>query len=105
MPSSTSHKPRYVFDTITVISAALFEQSTPAQALYTALVRGDILMSRATVLELNDVLSRPKFDRYLTRAEREQFLVMLLAEATLVEITEEIRACRDPKDDKFLELA
>jgi putative PIN family toxin of toxin-antitoxin system len=26
-------------------------------------------------------------------------------ESTLVEITEKIKECRDPKDDKFLELA
>jgi predicted nucleic acid-binding protein len=29
----------------------------------------------------------------------------LLREATLVEIRETVQACRDPKDDKFLELA
>jgi predicted nucleic acid-binding protein len=51
------------------------------------------------------VLGREKFDRYLTREERDQCLIKLLHEATLVEIGEEVRACRDPKDDKFLELA
>ncbi len=34
-----------------------------------------------------------------------QFLAVLVREATLVEITETIAECRDPKDDKFLELA
>ena len=51
------------------------------------------------------MLTRKKFDRYVTREEGEQFLAMLLREATLVELTEEVRACRDPKDDKFLALA
>jgi predicted nucleic acid-binding protein len=41
----------------------------------------------------------------LTREEREQFLIMLLHETEAVEIIEEVQACRDPKDDKFLELA
>jgi putative PIN family toxin of toxin-antitoxin system len=30
---------------------------------------------------------------------------MLLSEAALVEVTERLALCRDPRDDKFLELA
>ncbi len=41
----------------------------------------------------------------MTAAEREEFLVALLERALLLEPTEEIHACRDAKDDKFLELA
>ena len=37
-------------------------------------------------------------------SERERFLGLLLRDAQLVEITESIRACRDPKDDQVLEL-
>ena len=33
-----------------------------------------------------------------------EFLAALVAAAEVVEITEEITACRDPKDDKFLSL-
>ena len=96
---------RWVFDTNVIISAVLFEQSVPGRALYAALDRGTLLLSQATAAELGEVLAREKFDRYLTREERDQFLCKLLAEATIVDITEDIRACRDPKDDKFLELA
>lgn len=99
-----SPEPRYVFDTSAVVSALLFEQSVPGRAFSAALDQGEILLSPATFAELSEVLGRTKFDRYLTREEREQFLALLLREATVVEITEEIRACRDPKDDKFLEL-
>ena len=98
-------RPRYVFDTSASVSALLFEQSVPARAFYAAMDAGDILVSHATAAELREVLGRKKFDRYLTTEEREQFLVLFLAKATVVEITEEVRACRDPKDDKFLELA
>lgn len=98
-------EPRYVFDTSVLVSALLFEHSMPGQALDAALGGGQLLLSQATFDELREVLEREKFDRYFTREEREQFLVTLLRDATLVEITEEIRACRDPKDDKFLELA
>ena len=96
---------RWVFDTNAIISAVLFEQSVPGHAFYAALECGGILQSQATAAELSEVLARKKFDRYLTREDRDLFLSMLLNEATIVEITVEIHACRDPKDDKFLELA
>jgi putative PIN family toxin of toxin-antitoxin system len=88
---------RAVFDTNTAVSALLFEQSVPGKAFFAALDCGKILLSQATFAELHEVLAREKFDRYLTREEREEFLTMLLREATVVEMTEEIRACRDPK--------
>ena len=96
---------RCVFDTNTLISAALFEHSTPGQALRCALQSGEILVSSATFAELAEVLQREKFDRYLSHAEREEFLDAFIERVTLLEPLEEIRACRDPKDDKFLELA
>ena len=65
---------RCVFDTNTLISAALFEHSTPGQALRCALQSGEILVSSATFSELAEVLQREKFDRYLSHAEREEFL-------------------------------
>jgi putative PIN family toxin of toxin-antitoxin system len=98
-------KPRYVFDTNVTVSAALFEKSLPGQALHAALNRGELLVSRETLAELAEVLGREKFDRYLTREEREEFLIKAVREAVVVDITEEIRACRDAKDDKFLEIA
>ena len=62
-------------------------------------------MSQALSEELDDVLSRPGFDRYVTRQERAAFLRNLLRMAMPVPITESVRACRDPEDDKILELA
>lgn len=96
---------RVVFDTNLIVSALLFEQSLPARAFAAALDHGEILVSDATLIELSEVLRREKFDRYVPRQDREQFLVSLLREATLVDIVERIQECRDPKDDKFLELA
>jgi putative PIN family toxin of toxin-antitoxin system len=100
-----SRESRFVFDNSAVVSALLFEQSVPGHAFYAALDHGTILASQATFTELRDVLGRKKFDRYVTQEEREAFLALLLREAMLVEITQEVRACRDAKDDKFLELA
>ena len=62
-------------------------------------------MSADVIAELNDVLGREKFNRYVTEEERERFLRSLLGETELIEIEQKIQACRDPKDDKFLDLA
>ena len=50
-------------------------------------------------------MRRPKFDRYVSRALREEFLTTLPEFATRVAIVERIEACRDPRDDKFIETA
>jgi putative PIN family toxin of toxin-antitoxin system len=57
------------------------------------------------VAELNDVLRRPRFDKYLQEEERMEFLATLVREAELVDVTAVVTDCRDPKDNKFLELA
>ena len=100
-----SSSARYVLDTNTLVSAVLFEHSTSGQALRRALKRGEVLVSSSTLEELAEVLQREKFDRYVTAAEREEFLEAFVERVTFIEPTEEIRICRDAKDDKFLELA
>lgn len=96
---------RCVFDTNAILSALLFSRSVPRQALRWALQHGAILMSIPLSEEMDDVLSRPRFDRYISRQERDEFLQALLDESELIEIVEPIRICRDSKDDKILELA
>ncbi len=95
----------YVFDTNVIVSAALFASSKPRMALNAALARGKVLISLAVISELNEVLIRPKFERYVPLEKRERFLAVLCRDAILVEIIERVEECRDPKDDKFLELA
>jgi putative PIN family toxin of toxin-antitoxin system len=96
---------RVVVDTGVAISAALLRRSVPRQAVDLAVSRGQLLVSEATTLELDDVFRRPKFDKYVRQEKRLAFLAALVRDAELVEITETIQVCRDPKDDKFLELA
>ena len=96
---------RYVFDTNVLISAILFEHSKPGLAFHTALELGAIVLSYPVIQELNTVLSREKFNRYVFQEEREHFLEALLREAIVVDIMEVVRACRDPKDNMYLELA
>ena len=96
---------RVVIDTNVAVSAVLLPRSVPRQAFDRALEHGTILISSATMTELNDVLHRPHFDKYVHEDERLEFLAMWVRDAELVIITEVVTACRDPKDDKVLELA
>ena len=96
---------RFVFDTNSIVSALLLKQSISRQAFDHARGQGILLVSLDTLAELSDVLRRPRFAKYVTEQEREQFLAAYVYEATLIEVKEVIQACRDPKDDKFLELA
>jgi putative PIN family toxin of toxin-antitoxin system len=96
---------RIVVDTNTLISRLLLPDSTPAQAVRKAVDSGQLLVSEATMLELMEVLARPKFDRYISIEDGRSFFQLLLRIAELVPINYVVHACRDPKDDKFLEVA
>src|SRR3979409_2002662 len=98
-------RPRYVLDANVIVSALLFPVSTAGQAFFESHQRGEIILSTDTLGEIAEVLSRPKLDRYLPREERDWFLASLIRRSTLIEPTERIQMCRDPRDDKWLELA
>ena len=94
-----------IFDTNVLISAALLKRSTARSAFDKALREAKLLFSAATIEELSNILQRSKFDKYILPRERFRFLAALVDAATVIEIDETISACRDPKDNKFLELA
>jgi putative PIN family toxin of toxin-antitoxin system len=98
-------KDRFVIDTNVMVRAVLIGTSLASEAFQKARQLGEILLSLTVAEELNDVLGREKFDRYITRDDRERFLAALIQTAKFIEVTEQIIACRDPGDDKFLELA
>jgi putative PIN family toxin of toxin-antitoxin system len=50
-------------------------------------------------------LSRGRFDRYVGRRIRSRLVAQYLNATLLIETPSPIRACRDPRDDKFLEVA
>ena len=95
---------RAVFDNNVLVSAALLG-GVPRKAFDRILGNGTVLVSVPVLLELADVLNRPRFDKYVTHDERMRFMVSFLKVAEMVEISETIIVCRDPKDDKLLELA
>jgi putative PIN family toxin of toxin-antitoxin system len=96
---------RVVLDTNALVSRLLLPRSVPARAVQRAIASHQVLMSEATIMELAGVLSRSKFDRYVTLDERKEFLRLLGRVVEIVPVIHVIRACRDPRGDKFLELA
>jgi len=105
-----SELPRVVIDTSTLIGAVLRPASTPRQAFLVAAKDFELCVSQATLNELQEVLNRPKFDRYAPLKTRLAFLGLVTQRSRLWEVdaTSEqaaAGACRDPKDNKFLALA
>lgn len=96
---------RLVLDTNVWISRLLLPGSVAARAADRALILGRVLVSEATLDELAEVLARSKFDPYVSRADRREFIHQLAGIVEIVPILRRIQACRDPKDDCFLELA
>ena len=96
---------RVVIDTNVWISRLLLADSTAARAGDNALEEFEVVVSEASVDELARVLSREKFDRYVSVQDREEFLRRLLKVTTMVAVLSEISDCRDPNDNRFLALA
>jgi len=100
-----AQRPRIVLDTNVLVSAMLSPDSVPGLVVTAAEDTSILLASTATLDELKIVLSRPKFDRFLSINARLRYVQRCRAIAELVRAGSAIRACRDPRDDKFLEVA
>ena len=100
---------RTVFDTGTLVSAALRVGSIPHRALSHAFSAGEVCVSATTLVELEAVLLRDKFDRYQPVQIRQEFLAVLRQRGVLVQVSaaDEVSVqppCRDPMDHPFLAL-
>jgi putative PIN family toxin of toxin-antitoxin system len=96
---------RVVADTNVLVSRLILPESVPAQVIRQVELNSLLLFSESTMNELADVLSREKFDRYVSRDDRRGFVERLGKIAEFIPIVQLIRECRDPTDDKFLEVA
>lgn len=95
---------RVVIDTTVFVSAALKETSWPGSVVRWVGAVDRLLKSVSTEKEIFDVLQRPRIARNMPPL----FVLRLrqiFLDAELITVTERIAACRDPKDNKFLELA
>lgn len=64
-----------------------------------------LMVSEQSMDELASVLFRPKFDRYVSIEDRQQFIVRLASVARMNTTTRRFYICRDAKDNLFLDLA
>jgi uncharacterized protein len=95
----------FIFDTSVVLQAMLSRRSLAFTALRKADNEGIIVVSNATLLELEEKMYLLKFDKYQSLANRKVFFRAYSLMALNLEPTVDITACRDPKDDMFLSLA
>jgi uncharacterized protein len=86
------------------VLAALTETSWPANTVHWVGRYGGLLKSAATEVELIMMLERPRLAARVAPFFLEG-LHRILTSAEAVAMTERIAVCRDPADDKLLELA
>ena len=97
-----------VLDTSVLVSGLIQPQGPPGRVLRALRDAAfAIVLSEAILLELLDVLSRKQLmEKYHLRIEDTLALVdLLLLRGQAVTPVRRIRACRDPRDDMFLEAA
>ncbi|MEW5985813.1 MAG: putative toxin-antitoxin system toxin component, PIN family [Chloroflexota bacterium] len=99
---------RAVIDTNILVRALIKPQGSVGLVLL-RLRAGDyvLLYSEATLAELVDVLNRPRIrDKYhLSDEDIETVVRLILLRGEVALPIRRIAVCRDPKDDKFLEVA
>jgi putative PIN family toxin of toxin-antitoxin system len=101
---------RVVFDTSTLIGAALRPDSVPDRALNRAILFHQVFTCLETLAELETVLKRERFDRYVDFGSRMTFLKKYQRDSLRYRVPESaVREaqgfCRDGSDARFLALA
>ena len=99
------NKVRAVIDTNVAVSAVLLLRSVSRQAFDFVVLQAQLLVSEEMLVELDEVLCRPKFNKYISERQRLEFFAALVRKANIIQVSDVITDCRDKKDNKFLELA
>jgi uncharacterized protein len=97
-------KKQFVLDTNVLLSAILRTGDVSKKALAKARLEGEIFFSEATFDELIDVINRPKLQKYIDPEIKDAFIKNTLNKFDILKVEPSITACRDPKDNKFLDL-
>jgi putative PIN family toxin of toxin-antitoxin system len=95
---------RLVLDTNVLVSAILSPVSISAKILNWGEDDGIILYSTATLTEVLSVLGRTKFSKYIDHEDIDGLSIRIKTVWLFVEILNQVQLCRDPKDDKFIDL-
>jgi putative PIN family toxin of toxin-antitoxin system len=96
---------RFVFDTNSLISALIIPSSISRLSLKKADQSGILVFSKETLIELNEVLIRSKFDKYVSLDDRLEYIERLESRGEIIETVSNFTDCRDIKDNKFLNIA
>lgn len=96
---------RLVLDANVLVSALLFESSTPARVLEHAFEHCHLIFSDNTQRELIAAMTSPKLDKYVPVTRREELLLRVAPLIELTTVWQPVRVCRDPHDDAVLEAA
>lgn len=99
------HKIRLVIDTNIFVSA--FLGSRNAKFLVKEIFNDeyDLIMSEVQLREIYEVLTRPKFSKYILPGEVDELISLLSLKVIIPAIYDEIKDCRDDKDNMILEEA
>ncbi len=95
---------QFVLDTNVLISSAL-GNGPCRNAFEFAQQKGQLIRSEKTFMELTRTLDKPRLQKFLNAQDKIDFIANFLLLSNPCIVTEKIIACRDPKDDMFLELA
>jgi len=97
-----------LIDTNVWVSALINPHGFPARTREAWLTgQFKIIISKPLLEELEDVLHRPRIQQRfgVTDAQAEALLLLVTEKAVPVEVTGQLRLCRDPRDDLVLETA
>lgn len=96
---------KYICDTNILLSSLISSSSPPAQTVDFIKDNGLFSFSKETFSEFEEVLKRPKFDKFLSKERRINFINEILELSVFYEVHDKADICRDPKDNKFLDIA
>ena len=98
-------RPRIILDTNLLISRALTPSSLTASAVRLMIDHCELLVSQATMDEFATTLTRVQSKGFVKQGEALMLITSYKEMVEWVPIIERVQECRDPKDNKFLELA
>ena len=96
---------RVVVDTNVLVSAILAPRSVPKQWVSWCLQHAELVFTDETEAEFLEVVSREKFDRFAPAEARMAAALAIVGSSVRVQVSHTVQACRDARDDKFLDAA
>lgn len=100
-----SERERVVLDTNILLSSLMSPSGTSALAVASVLEHATVVQSPETYAELGEKLGSKKIQKYISPETRQRALDFYAKAAEFVTAPTVHTACRDPKDNKFLDIA